>query len=515
MNPNATAAAAVTTKAPEAINQTNTVAIASFLVFVAITLVITWWAARRTRSSADFFAAGGRVSAGQNGFALAGDYMSAASFLGIAGMVATSGFDGLIYSVGFLVGWPMIMFLIAEPLRNLGKYTFADVVAYRLRGRPVRIAAAISTLMVVSFYLIGQMVGAGELINLLFGIPYRAAVVIVGGVMLIYVLFGGMIATTWVQIIKAGLLLTGATVLAILVLAQYGGNPLELFGDANRLHADKHVLAPGDLVKDPIDTVSLGIALMFGTAGLPHILMRFYTVPDARTARRSVAYATLLIGFFYLVTFILGFGASAMVDLTGQGKNMAAPLLAQKLGGTPLLGFIAAVAFATILAVVAGLTLSGSAALAHDLWGHVVRKGKASEQEQLRVARYATVGLALVAMVLGIVAEGENVAFIVGLTFALAASANFPALVLAIAWRPLTTRGAVASMVVGTVTTLVMIALSPTLMGKDAILPLKNPGIVTVPLSFLVAIVVSLAKREPEAEQGFDAAYERIHLGGD
>ena len=400
--------------APQAISETNTVAIASFLGFVAITLAITWWAARRTTSSAEFFAAGGRVSAGQNGFALAGDYMSAASFLGIAGMVATAGFDGLIYSVGFLVGWPVMMFLVAEPLRNLGKYTFADVVAYRLRGRPVRIAAAISTLTVVSFYLVGQMVGAGELIHLLFGLPYRTAVVIVGAVMLVYVLFGGMIATTWVQIIKAGLLLTGATVLAILVLSKYGFDPLALFDAANRTHPSKHVLAPGDLVADPIDTVSLGIALMFGTAGLPHILMRFYTVPDARTARRSVAYATLLIGFFYLVTFILGFGASALVDLTGQGRNMAAPLLARELGGTALLGFIAAVAFATILAVVAGLTLSGSAALAHDLWGHVVRRGQASEAEQLRVARFATVGLAVVAIGLGILAEGENVAFIVG-----------------------------------------------------------------------------------------------------
>ncbi|MEJ7603284.1 MAG: sodium/solute symporter, partial [Kofleriaceae bacterium] len=501
--------------APQAISETNTVAIASFLSFVAITLVITWWAARRTTSSAEFFAAGGRISAGQNGFALAGDYMSAASFLGIAGLVATSGFDGLIYSVGFLVGWPVMMFLVAEPLRNLGKYTFADVVAYRLRGRPVRIAAAISTLTVVSFYLVGQMVGAGELVHLLFGLPYRAAVVIVGGVMLVYVLFGGMIATTWVQIIKAALLLTGATVLAILVLSKYGFDPLALFDDANRTHPTKHVLAPGKLVADPIDTVSLGIALMFGTAGLPHILMRFYTVPDARTARRSVAYATLLIGFFYLVTFVLGFGASALVDLTGQGSNMAAPLLARELGGTALLGFIAAVAFATILAVVAGLTLSGSAALAHDLWGHVVRRGKASEAEQLRVARYATIGLAVVAIALGILAEGQNVAFIVGLTFALAASANFPALLLSISWRRLTTRGAVASMVVGTITTLTMIALSPTLMGKDAIVPLKNPGIITVPLSFLVAIVVSLMSREPEAEQGFDDAHERIHLGAD
>jgi Na+/pantothenate symporter len=344
----------------------NAVAIAWFLGFVLITLGITYWAARRTRTSSDFFAAGGNVSAVQNGFALAGDYMSAASFLGIAGLVSMSGFDGLIYSVGWLVGWPVITFLIAEPLRNLGTYTFADVVAFRLKQEPVRIAAAISTLTVVTFYLIAQMVGAGNLIHLMFGLDYEIAIVIVGCVMLLYVLFGGMIATTWVQIIKAGLLLLGATLLAAMVLRKFGWNPLNLFAEAKRQYG-AGVMAPGKLVANPLEAVSLGIALMFGTAGLPHILMRFYTVKDAATARRSVAYATSLIGWFYLVTFVLGFGASVLVGRTAitgvdKGGNMAAPLLAEVLGGTGFLGFISAVAFATILAVVAGLTLSGAAA---------------------------------------------------------------------------------------------------------------------------------------------------------
>jgi cation/acetate symporter len=501
------------------LGERNITAIVAFLVFVSSTLVITWWAARRTRTSAQFFAAGGQISAVQNGFALAGDYMSAASFLGIAGMVATSGFDGLIYSVGWLVGWPVITFLIAEPLRNLGKYTFADVVAYRLKQRPVRIAAAISTLTVVSFYLIAQMVGAGDLIKLMFGLEYRPAIVLVGAVMLLYVLFGGMIATTWVQIIKAGLLLFGATLLAVLVLAEFDFDPFALFGAA----AEKYpgALQPGKIVANPLDAISLGIALMFGTAGLPHILMRFYTVPDARTARRSVALATSLIGFFYLVTFILGFGASVLVGRetigsVGEKGNMAAPLLAETLGGTAFLGFISAVAFATILAVVAGLTLSGAAALAHDLWGHVVRKGTITEREQLVVARYATVGLAVLAIALGVVFEGQNVAFMVGLAFAIAASANFPALLLSMTWKRFTTRGAVASMVTGTVSTLLLIILSPTVMtllGYEAIFPLANPGIVTVPLAFLVGIVVSLSKREPEAEDAFAEATHRMHFG--
>jgi len=502
--------------------EANGVAIAWFLGFVSITLGITYWAARRTRTTREYFAAGESISAIQNGFALAGDYMSAASFLGIAGLVATSGFDGLIYSVGWLVGWPVITFLIAEPLRNLGKYTFADVVAYRLRQRPVRIAAAASTLTVVTFYLIAQMVGAGNLIRLMFGLSYETALLIVGSVMLAYVLFGGMIATTWVQIIKAILLLLGATLLAVLVLAQFGMNPLALFAAARDQYG-AGVMAPGKLVANPLEAISLGIALMFGCAGLPHILMRFYTVPDARTARRSVAYATSLIGFFYLVTFILGFGASVLVGrkaiiAVDAGGNMAAPLLAEALGGTGFLGFISAVAFATILAVVAGLTLSGAAAIAHDLWGHVVRRGKVEEGEQLRVARYAVVVLAILAILLGIAFHGQNVAFMVGLAFSIAASANFPALLLSMLWKKFTTRGAVASMVTGTVSSLVLITLSPTvwkdlLHNAEAIIPLKNPGVITVPLSFLVAIVVSLLSPEPEAQAGFEAAQRRMHLG--
>jgi len=492
---------------------TSAFAIVAFLVFVGITLVITYWAARRTRTTKDFFAAGGSVTAVQNGFALAGDYMSAASFLGIAGLVSLSGFDGLIYSVGWLVGWPVITFLIAEPLRNLGKYTFADVVAYRLRQRPVRIAAAASTLTVVTFYLIAQMVGAGNLVHLMFGLQYEVALVIVGCVMLAYVLFGGMIATTWVQIIKAGLLLLGATLLAILVLAQFDMNPLALFAEAKRQYG-AGVLAPGKLVSNPLEAISLGIALMFGTAGLPHILMRFYTVPDAATARRSVAYATSLIGFFYLVTFVLGFGASVLVGREGikavdPGGNMAAPLLAKVLGGTGLLGFISAVAFATILAVVAGLTLSGAAAIGHDIWGHVVRKGKINEHEQMRVARIATIGLALLAIGLGILFRGQNVAFMVGLAFSIAASANFPAILLSMIWRRFSTLGAVASMVTGTLSSLVLITLSPTVWvdlfhNKEPIISLKNPGIITVPLSFLVAIGVSLLTPEKAAQDGFD-----------
>ncbi|HXH25791.1 MAG TPA: hypothetical protein VNI78_11110, partial [Vicinamibacterales bacterium] len=396
------------------LGEPNAVAIAFFLGFIAVSLGITWWAARRTRTADHFYAAGRSVTAFQNGLALAGDYMSAASFLGIAGLVALSGFDGLIYSIGFLVGWPIVTFLIAEPLRNLGRYTFADVVAARLRQTPVRIAAAIGSLAVIAFYLIAQMVGAGNLIRLMFGLSYELAVILVGAVMLAYVLFGGMIATTWVQIVKAVLLLGGASLLALFVLARFAFNPLALFERASAAYGAS-VLAPGRLVTDPIDAVSLGLALMLGTAGLPHILMRFYTVPDARTARSSVAYATAFIGFFYLLTFILGFGAMVIIGREAitaidAGGNMAAPLLAEGVGGRPFLGFIAAVAFATILAVVAGLTLSGAAALSHDLWVNVVRKGKAVGTEQLKVARIATVVLGVLAIVLGILFKGQNVA---------------------------------------------------------------------------------------------------------
>ena len=511
-----------------AIGQPNAVAMAFFALFILITLAITFWAARRTRTTEHFYAAGRTISPAQNGFALAGDYMSAASFLGIAGLVSTTGFDGLIYSTGWLVGWPVVLFLIAEPLRNLGKYTFADVVALRLKQTPVRIASAIGTLATVILYLIAQMVGAGGLIRLMFGLPYETAIVIVGAAMIAYVLFGGMLATTWVQIVKAVLLLGGAVLLALLVLARFHMNPAALFNAAAAKYGEG-VLNPGKLVSNPLDAISLGMALMFGTAGLPHILMRFYTVPDARAARTSVFYATGLIGFFYLLTFVLGFGAMVFVGPTAikavdAGGNMAAPLLAEFLGGTPFLGFIAAVAFATILAVVAGLTLSGAAALSHDLWVNVVNKGAADTREELRVARGATVVLGVVAVVLGITFKGQNVAYMVSLAFAIAASGNFPALLLSIFWRRFTTAGAVSSMLFGSLATLLLIYLSPTiqidiLKHTTAMFPLKNPALLTIPLSFVVGIVVSLASAragQTAGERRLDATQHerRMHLGG-
>src|SRR5512134_415239 len=499
-------------------------ALVFFFAFISITLGITYWAARRTRTTEHFYAAGRSISAGQNGFALAGDYMSAASFLGIAGLVSTTGFDGLIYSTGWLVGWPVVLFLIAEPLRNLGRYTFSDVVALRFRQTPVRIAAATGTLATVILYLIAQMVGAGGLIKLMFGLSYEQAVVVVGCAMIAYVLFGGMIATTWVQIVKAILLLAGAAILAVLVLLRFSMSPAALFAAAAERYG-AGVLAPGKLVSSPLDALSLGLALMFGTAGLPHILMRFYTVPDAKAARTSVFYATGLIGAFYLMTFVLGFGAMVLVGpeaIRGvePGGNMAAPLLAEFLGGTPLLGFIAAVAFATILAVVAGLTLSGAAALSHDLWVSVARKGHATPREQLVVARVATIMLAIVSIVLGITFKGQNVAYMVGLAFAIAASANFPALVLSIFWKRLTTAGAQVSMITGTVSTLLLIYLSPTiqldiLKNAEAWFPLRNPGIVTIPLSFIVAIGVSLLRPVPTEEKRFLELERQLHLGLD
>lgn len=500
------------------------VAIGFFAIFIAITLGITYWAARRTQTADHFYAAGRSVTAGQNGFALAGDYMSAASFLGIAGLVSTSGFDGLIYSTGWLVGWPVVLFLIAEPLRNLGRYTFADVVASRLDPMPVRISATVGSLATIAFYLIAQMVGAGSLIRLLFGIPYETAVIIVGCAMMAYVLFGGMLATTWVQIVKAVLLLGGAATLALMVLARFGFDPRALFAAAAAQYG-AGVLAPGKLVSNPLDAISLGMALMFGTAGLPHILMRFYTVPDARTARRSVFIATGLIGLFYLMTFILGFGAMVLVTpdaikAIDAGGNMAAPMLAELLGGRAFFGFIAAVAFATILAVVAGLALSGAAAISHDLWASVIRKGNPKPGEEMKVARIATVVLALVAMALGMVFKGQNVAFMVGLAFAIAASANFPALVLSVFWRRTTTAGAVSSMIVGATSTLVLIALSPAvqidlLHHSTAIFPLKNPALVTIPLAFATGIVVSLLRRDPASEARHEALETRLLLGAD
>ncbi len=496
--------------------------IAFFFLIVALTLVVTYWAARRTKTSSEFYAAGRSVSAVQNGFALAGDYMSAASFLGISGMVALQGYDGMIYATGWLVGWPALMFLVAEPLRNLGKFTFADVVAYRLQQRPVRIAAAVGGILTVLFYTIAQMVGSGQLINLMFGIPYEWAEIIVGSVMLAYVLFGGMLATTWVQIIKAVLLLIGVTILTALVMNKFAWSPSNLYSAVSAQYGQA-ALQPGGFVSSPLEAVSLGLALMFGLLGLPHILMRFYTVPDAKAARKSVLYATGLIGYFYVIIPIVGFGAAVLVgrDLVNKiapGGNMAAPLLGELLGGQAFLGFISAVAFATILAVVAGLTLAGASAFSHDIYVSVIKRGKASEEDQLKVARIATIVFGVFAIALGILFKGQNVAFMVGLAFAIAASANFPALLMSIVWKPFSTQGAIWSILVGALSSVTMIVLSPTVwVGifkfKAAIFPMKNPAIFSMTLAFAVGIVVSLLTPEKEAQEKFEVEKVRTYLG--
>jgi cation/acetate symporter len=510
----------------------NIAAIVMFFVFVAGTLGITYWAAKRTRSAADFYAAGGGVTGFQNGLAISGDYMSAASFLGISGLVFASGFDGLIYSIGFLVGWPIILFLIAERLRNLGKYTFADVASYRLQQTPIRSLAALGTLTVVAFYLIAQMVGAGKLIELLFGLDYLFAVIIVGVLMILYVTFGGMIATTWVQIIKAALLLSGATFMALAVLWHFGFSFEAMFRTAVEVHpSGRAIMAPGGLVTDPISAISLGLALMFGTAGLPHILMRFFTVPDAKQARRSVFYATGFIGYFYILTFIIGFGAitllttdPAFLDRAGAligGNNMAAVHLANAVGGSLFLGFISAVAFATILAVVAGLTLAGASAVSHDLYASVFARGRATETQEVRVSRIATVVLGVVAIALGILFEQQNIAFMVGLAFAIAASCNFPILFLSMYWRKLTTWGAFIGGLLGLITAVVLVILSPTVwvtvLGYAApIFPYKDPALFSMVVAFGGIWLFSLLDRSRtarEEEAAFEAQYIRAQTG--
>jgi cation/acetate symporter len=498
-------------------------AIFMFFAIVLLTLYITWWASKRTKTTSAFYAANRNITGFQNGLALSGDYMSAASFLGIAGMVSLKGFDGLIYSIGFLVGWPLIMFLIAEPLRNLGKFTFSDVVAYRLRQRPVRIASSIGSLLTIAFYLIAQMVGGGSLINKLFGISYSSSVIIVGSVMTAYVLFGGMLATTWVQIIKAVLLIGGATIMVLLTLSHFDFNPITLCRAAVTKF-DISVISPGSYISNPWDAISLGLALMLGTAGLPHILMRFYSVPDAKQARKSVFVATGFIGYFYILTFFIGFGAMLLVgrDLItaggDKGGNMAAILLANAIGGPGFMGFIAAVAFATILAVVAGLTLSGASTLSHDLFMNVIRKGQADEKGEVKVARRATVMLGILAIILGLLFKGQNVAFMVGLAFAIAASANFPSLLLSIVWRNFSTRGAVWSIITGATLSVILIILSPTVWVdvfhyNSAIFPLKNPALISLPASFLAGFLGSVLNREPDAALKFDEVMIRTHLG--
>jgi len=509
----------------------NELALGIFALIVAITLGITYWASKRTTSATDFWAAGRGITGMQNGFAIAGDYMSAASFLGIAGLIFLFGFDGVLYAVGFLVAFLTVLFLLAERMRNAGRYTIADVLSFRLNQRPARAAAALGTLAVAAFYLIAQMVGAGVLIQALVGIEFWLAVVVTGVFMLCYVVFGGMIATTWVQIIKAGLLLAGAFLLAILVLNRVGWNPIDLFDSAAARSEDgQKYLEPGLFLPKPIDTVSLGLALVLGTAGLPHILMRFFTVPDAKAARGSVVWAVFLIGAFYLMVTALGLGArvvlgSAGEEAAGSGGNLAAPLLAQALGGGEgtvggdvLLAFIAAVAFATILAVVAGLVISASGAVAHDVWSNIVREGRDSEHEEILVARIAALAIGAIAIVIAIIGgSGLNVSFMVGLAFAVAASANFPALLLALTWRRFNTTGAVTGVLLGVVSSIALVIMSPGVWpGPDSEgspFPLANPGIVSIPLGFLGCWLGTALSRERRAERTFHELYVRSETG--
>jgi cation/acetate symporter len=521
----------------------NLLALGMFGLFVAITLGITKWAAAHAHSTSNFYSAGGGITGFQNGLAIAGDYMSAASFLGISGLVYKSGYDGLIYSVGFLVGWPIVTFLIAEPLRNLGRFTFASVASFRFQQTPIRILAACGTLVTVAFYLIAQMIGAGGLIKLLFGIDYAYAVVIVGILMIVYVTFGGMVATTWVQIIKALLLLFGASFMAFAVLKHFNFSPETMFKEAVKNHPNGiKIMAPGSLVSDPISAISLGLGLMFGTAGLPHILMRFFTVRDAVAARKSVFYATGFIGFFYILTFVIGFGAISLVatqpeflnpELLAQGKsvidatiggtNMTAVDLAKAVGGDVFFGFISAVAFATILAVVSGLTLAGASAISHDLYATVFKEGAAHEHREILVSKVSTVVLGVLAMALGIAAEKLNVAFAVGLAFAVAASCNFPVLVMSIFWRGMTTRGAVVGGFLGLITAAVGVVLSPGIwvdvLGYpkgSAPFPYSNPALFSMTIAFLGIWIVSKLDWSERGEidrSGFDAQFVRAQTG--
>ena len=528
---------------------TNWTAIGMFATFVVLTLFITKWAAAKTKSAADFYTAGGGITGFQNGLAIAGDYMSAASFLGISAAVMASGFDGLIFSIGFLVGWPVITFLMAERLRNLGKFTFADVAAFRFKQAPVRIFAASGTLVVVAFYLIAQMVGAGQLIKLLFGLEYWIAVVIVGSLMMVYVLFGGMTATTWVQIIKACLLLGGATYMALAVLWHFGFSPEAMFAQAVKIKTDlalkdgktvevaaklgQSIMGPGNFVKDPISAISFGMALMFGTAGLPHILMRFFTVPSAKAARTSVMWATGWIGYFYLLTFIIGFGAITFVltnpdflDAKGGllgGGNMAAIHLSNAVGGNIFLGFISAVAFATILAVVAGLTLSGASAVSHDLYATVIKNGNADSASELRVSKMTTIALGVLAVLLGIVFEKQNIAFMVSLAFAIAASANFPVLFMSVLWKDCTTRGAVIGGFLGLISSVALTVVSPSVwevtLGNpkgSALFPYTSPALFSMSIAFVGIWLFSILDRSQRAKvdrAGFLAQQVRSETG--
>jgi cation/acetate symporter len=528
-----------------------------FAIFVGITLIVTYWASGQSTTRRGFYAANRRIGGLQNGWAIAGEYISAASFLGITGLIAFYGFDGFMYSVGWFVAYLTVLFLVAEPLRNTGKYTLADLVSFRLRGRGVRATAALSTLAITLFFLIAQMVGVSALVDLLLPrLGDVAAIVVVGVLMLTYVLFGGMLATTWVQIITAGLLLVAALGLSLLVVVHYHFSLANLLGAAASVPGGAHsvnLLQPGLLfhgAHGAWNLVSLGLALVLGTAGLPHILMRFFTVPSAQAARTSVAWAMVLIGAFYLSTSFMGLGAATIVGkehigprmYAGQAiayiahhpdqetalntqlkrdnyivphedSNLAAPLLAGGLGGTLLTAFVAAVAFATILAVVAGLTITASSAFAHDIWFSLIRNGSGDESEHLFVARAAAFAVGVLAIVLSISLRGFNVAFLVGLAFAIAASANVPAILLALSWRRFSRSGAIAGMLSGLIASLVLIAVSPVFMGDRALFPLENPGIVSIPVGFIGAVLGTLLLRDRESEQMFDQLQVRANTG--
>lgn len=513
----------------------NIHAIVMFLIFVAATLGITYWAAQRTKTASDYYSAGGGITGTQNGLAIAGDYMSAATLLGLTSMTYFQGFDGYLYCICFYVGWPFIMFIMAERLRNLGKFTFADITSYRLDQRKVRTVAAIGSLTVVIFYLIAQMVGAGQLIKLLFGLEYWIAVVIVGVLMVVYVTFGGMIATTWVQIIKACLLLGGGTLVMLLAFSKFGFSLEEMSRQAvANSKKGLALMAPGSFLSDPITAISLSMGLMFGTAGLPHILMRFFTVPNAKEARKSVFIATLCVGFFFTAVAIMGLAAITIVgtnpeyfeggDLNGGllgGGNMPAMHLAHAVGGNLMLGFLSAVAFATILAVVAGLALAGASAISHDLYANVIRRGQATEAEAIRVSKISSLGLGVVAVLLGIAFEKENVAFMVGLAFGVAASCNFPVLILSMYWKGLTTRGAVWGSIAGLVSAVLIVVLSKAvwvavLGNKDPIFPYEQPAIFSMPIAFFFAWLGSALDHSAQAAQekeAFDDQYVRAQTG--
>ena len=513
---------------------TNWHAIIMFMIFVTMTMGITYWAAGRTKSTADFYTAGGRITGFQNGLAIAGDYMSAATLLGLTAMTFSRGYDAYIYMMAFFAGWPIILFLMAERLRNLGRFTFSDITSYRL-DPSVRTMAALSSLVVVVFYLIAQMVGAGQLIKLLFGLEYNVAIFAVGVLMMVYVTVGGMVATTWVQIIKACLLLFGGTLVLILGFSQFGFSLTTLLEKAQAVHKQgTSLMAPGSLLSDPVTALSLGLGLMFGTAGLPHILMRFFTVGNAKEARKSVLYASGFVGFFFNVIFLMGLVAILLVgqnpeyfeggDIKGAligGGNMVAMHLAHAVGGNMLLGFLAAVAFATILAVVSGLALAGASAIAHDIYARVIRKGECTDKEEIKVSRIATIALGILAIILGIAFEKMNIAFMVGLAFGVAAAANFPVLILSMYWKGLTTRGALWGGYSGVTSAVLFVVFSKSvwvdvLHNAAPLFPYTQPALFAMPIAFICAYVFSVSDssaRATKEREAFEDQYVRAQTG--